>query len=157
MTSTDRTDNANTTDMIDRSDAKRLARRVLEEIFPANDPEALRETISDDFVNHEAPPGTPPGLVGIAMYMEALDRAFSDQRWQMHDVLADGDKVVLRCTHSGVHTGTYFGLPATGRPFSYQQMHIVRIVDGRATDHWAVRDDAALMRQLTPPLRTREG
>jgi predicted ester cyclase len=139
------------------TDTKALARRVLEEIFPTNDLGALREAISDQFVNHEAPPGTPPGVAGIAMYMTLLNQAFSDQRWEIHDVLADGDQVALRCTHSGVHTGDFFGLSATGRRFAYNQMHIVRIIDGKATDHWAVRDDAGLMRQLTssPPQSSR--
>jgi predicted ester cyclase len=136
------------------SDNMILARRVLEEIFPANDLDALRETISDHFVNHEAPPGTPHGLAGIAMYMTLLNEAFSDQRWEIHDVLADHDEVALRCTHSGVHTGDFFGLPATGRRFAYNQVHIVRIIDGKCTDHWAVRDDTALMRQLTASSRT---
>lgn len=128
---------------------KAVARRVLEEIFPANDDDALREVISDQFVNHEAPEGTPPGLSAITMFMHLLDQAFSDQRWEIEDVIAEGDKVVLRCTHSGVHTGDFFGLPATGRRFAYKQMHIVRIVDGKGVEHWAVRDDASLMRQLT--------
>ena len=45
-------------------DNKPVARRVLEEIFPANDVDALRELVSDQFVNHEAPAGTPRALVG---------------------------------------------------------------------------------------------
>jgi predicted ester cyclase len=127
---------------------KKVARRVLEEIFPANDAGALREVISDQCVNHEAPEGTPPGLGAITMFMGMLDRAFSEQRWQIDDVVAEGDKVVLRCTHSGVHTGDFFGMAATGRAFAYKQMHIIRIVEGKGVEHWAVRDDAALMRQL---------
>ena len=83
------------------------------------------------------------------MFMHILDKAFSEQHWQIEDVVAEGDKVVLRCTHSGVHTGDFFGLPATGRTFSYKQMHIIRIVEGKGVEHWAVRDDATLMRQLT--------
>ena len=135
---------------IDTSTAnKTLARRVLEEIFPANDVNALRQVISDDFVNHEAPAGTPPGLGGITMFMNLLDEASSDQRWDIHDVLAENDKVVIRCTHAGVHTGDYFGLAATGRSFAYKQIHIIRIRDGKGLEHWAVRDDASLMRQLT--------
>ena len=131
------------------TDNKTLARRVLEEIFPANDVDALRQVTSDDFVNHEAPAGTPPGLGAITMFMNLLDHAFSDQRWDIHDVLAEGDKVVISCTHAGIHTGDYFGLPATGRRFAYQQIHIIRIRDGKGLEHWAVRDDASLMRQLT--------
>jgi predicted ester cyclase len=134
---------------------KAVARRVLEEIFPANDDDALREVISDQFVNHEAPPGTPPGLGGITMFMHLLNEAFSKQRWEIHDALADGDKVVIHCTHSGVHTGEFFGMPATGRSFAYKQMHIIRIIDGKGVEHWAVRDDASLMRQLAGEERAR--
>ena len=128
---------------------KEGARRVLEEIFPANDAVALRDEVSDEFVNHEAPPGTPPGLGSVTMFMDLLAAAFSDQRWEIHDVVAEDDKVVVFCTHSGVHTGTFFDLPPTGRRFAYRQMHMLRMVDGKATEHWAVRDDAALRRQLT--------
>jgi predicted ester cyclase len=88
-----------------RTDNKTVARRVLEEVFPADDEVALREVISDQFVNHEAPEGTPPGLGGINMYMHLLNQAFSDQRWDIHDVIAEADKVVIRCTHTGQHTG----------------------------------------------------
>ena len=83
------------------------------------------------------------------MFMHMLNQAFSEQRWEIHDVLADDDKVVIQCTHSGVHTGDFFGLPATGRRFAYNQMHIVRFDNGKGVEHWAVRDDASLMRQLT--------
>ena len=130
-------------------DIKAVARRVLEEVFPADDEAALAELLSDDFVNHEAPAGTPPGPGSVAFFMHMLAEAFSDQRWTMHHVIAEGDTVVMHCTHSGRHTGTFMGLPATGRSFAYKQVHIVRIVDGKGAEHWAVRDDASLMRQLT--------
>jgi steroid delta-isomerase-like uncharacterized protein len=131
------------------TDNKTVARRVLEEVFPANDDDALAELISDQFVNHEAPEGTPPGLGGISRYMHLLNQAFSDQRWDIEDVIAEDDKVVIRCTHVGTHTGDFFGLPATGRSFAYQQLHVIRLADGKGVEHWAVRDDAGLMRQLT--------
>jgi predicted ester cyclase len=137
------------------SDATRTdvaaARRVLEEIFPAADEAAMAEAISAEFVNHEAPPGTPPGPAGITMFMRMLAAAFSDQKWTVQKVLADGDTVALYCVHSGRHTGTWFGLPATGREFAYKQMHMIRMKDGLGVEHWAVRDDAGLMRQLTAP------
>lgn len=61
--------------------------------------------------------------------------------------LEEDDKVVLRCTHRGVHTGDFFSLPASGRSFAYRQLHIVRNANG--VEHWAVQDDADLMRQVT--------
>jgi predicted ester cyclase len=130
-------------------DIKAIARRVLEEVFPACDEAALAELLSADSVNHEAPPGTPPGPGSVAFFMHMLAGAFSDQRWTMHHVIAEGDTVAMHCTHSGRHSGEFMGLPATERSFAYRQVHIVRLVDGKGAEHWAVRDDASLMRQLT--------
>ena len=133
------------------TDITATARRVLEEIFPADDEAALASAVSEDFVNHEAPPGTPRGPGSVTFFMHLLARAFSDQKWTIHRTVTEGDTVALHCTHSGRHTGEFFGLPATGRRFAYKQMHIIRVVDGKGVEHWAVRDDAGLMRQLTRP------
>jgi predicted ester cyclase len=138
-------------DTIDLLDVKSAARRVLEDVFPSDDEAALIAAVTPGFINHEAPEGTPPGPGGAIFYMHALARAFTDQRWTVHEVIAEGDTAVVYCTHSGRHTGPFFGLPATGRSFSYRQMHMIRMVDGRGAEHWAVRDDAGLMRQLTDP------
>ncbi len=134
---------------LDPEQRKAAARRVLEEIFPSNDEEALRAACTDDFVNHEAPPGVPPGPESAIYFMHLLARAFSDQRWTVEKVIVEGDTVALYCTHSGRHTGDYFGLPASGNPFSYRQMHLIRMRGERGAEHWAVRDDASLHRQLT--------
>jgi predicted ester cyclase len=143
------TRHATDTGALDPDRMKAAARRVLEEIFPSDDEEALRAACTDDFVNHEAPPGVPPGPQSAIYYMHLLARAFSDQRWTVEKVLSDGDTVTLYCTHSGRHTGDYFGLRATGRTFAYRQMHLIRMRGDRGAEHWAVRDDAALTRQLT--------
>lgn len=128
---------------------KATARRMLEEVFPSEDVAALPELVAEDFVNHDGPPGAPQGRAGLAAGMHVLASAFSDQRWEMHQVLADGDTVVMYCTHSGEHTGEFMGIPATGRRFAYQQVHLVRFADGLGVEHWAVRDDATFMRQVT--------
>lgn len=130
-------------------DIKTAARRVLEEIFPACDDAALAELVTADFVNHEAPAGTPPGLGSISYFMRMLSSAFAEQAWTMHHVISDGEYVALHCTHSGRHVGEFMGLRPTGRSFAYRQIHILRFVGGKGAEHWAVRDDASFMRQLT--------
>ncbi len=139
----------NTTETNTHLEIKQAARRVLEEIFPADDEAALVAALRDDFVNHEAPAGFPRGPSGVAYFMHMLAGAFSEQRWTMHRVIAEGDLVALHCTHSGRHTGEFMGVPATGRTFSYRQMHMIRVEHGKGVEHWAVHDDATLMRQLT--------
>ena len=128
-------------------DIQTTARRTLEEIFPAADLAALAEVVHPD-CNHEAPPGVPQGLEGMQQVMLWLNRAFSDLRYEIHQVIAEGDTAVVYCTMRGRHTGEFMGVPPTNQPIAANQIHIVRFQDGKGVEHWAVRDDLTLMQQL---------
>ncbi len=64
-------------------------------------------------------------------------------------MIAEANTVVVYLTHSGRQTGEYLGLPPSNRRFAYRHVHIIRFEEGKAVEHWAVRDDATLIRQLT--------
>ena len=64
------------------------------------------------------------------------------------DVIAEADKVAIRARVSGRHVGPFAGMAATGREFSVEHTHIVRILDGKVVEHWANRDDCGMLRQL---------
>ena len=127
---------------------KAKARRSWEEILPACDVEGLEEVTAVDVISHGARPGEPPGIEGVKRTMFWLASVFSDQRWEIHQVVGEGDTVVVHCTHHGRHTGELMGIPATNRTVAYAYVHIVKFRDGKASEHWSVRDDMTLMRQL---------
>lgn len=129
-------------------DVKVKARRTWEEIFPACDVEALAEVVAADVVDHGARPDEPTGFEGAKKTMLWLASVFSDQRWEIHHVIGDGDLVAVYCTHHGRHTGPLMGMPPTNRVVAYGYVHIVRFRDGKQVEHWSVRDDMTLMRQL---------
>jgi predicted ester cyclase len=129
-------------------DIKAIARRTLEEIFPGGDVAALTEVIHPNIVDHHGPPGAPPGRAGMAWSLRMLQAAFSDQRWELHQVIADDDTVVLHGTFHGRHTGQFMGLAPTSRTVAFRQVHILRFQDGLGIEHWAVPDDLDLARQL---------
>ena len=137
---------------------KAAARRTWEEIFPACDVEALAEIVDPDVVSRGRRPDEPAGLEGVTRTMVWLATVFSDQRWEIHDVIAEGDVVAVRVTHHGRHTGDLMGIPPTGREVAYQYVHFLRFRDGKAIEQWSVRDDMTLMRQLgmapAPPAAT---
>jgi predicted ester cyclase len=133
-------------------DLKAVVRRHFEEIWPNGDVAGLIAETHPGFVNHEAPPGVPGDRDGAQQAMLWLRSAFSDQRYDIHQMIAEGDTVAVYLTHSGRHTGQFLGIPPTNRRFAYRHIHIVRFDGGKAIEHWAVRDDAALMRQLSGEL-----
>jgi predicted ester cyclase len=127
---------------------KAKARRIWEEIFPSSDVERLADVIAENSINHGARPDEPQGLVGVRQTMLWLGRVFSDQRWEIHQVIGEGDVVVVYCTLHGRHTGDLMGIPPTNREVAQDYVHILRFKDGKAVEHWGVRDDMALMQQL---------
>jgi hypothetical protein len=38
--------------------------------------------------------------------------------------------------------------PAVGKTIVAEAVHILRVVDGKLAEHWAVRDDLGVLRQL---------
>lgn len=120
-----------------------------------------------DAVNREAkdePPETrgtgPAALFATAVWLRT---AFSELSWEVHEVVRDGDLVVMHTTMSGRQTGPFVVhapdasvkvvFPPRGRRFAATQTHWVRMRDGRVAEHWANRDDLTMGEQLgwTPP------
>jgi predicted ester cyclase len=134
--------------MTDVERNKAIARRTWEEIFPACDVEALADVTDPNVVARGRRPDEPAGFEGVKRTMLWLATVFSDQRWEVHDVLGDGDLVAVHLTHHGRHTGDLMGIAPTGREVAYDYVHILRFKDGKAVEHWGMRDDMSLMRQL---------
>jgi steroid delta-isomerase-like uncharacterized protein len=117
--------------------------------FNDRDLTGLEDLFADDYVNHAALPGTPPGPEGQAQLMERLWRAFPDGRFTIEHVARDGDTLICVGTMEGTHEGDLMGLAPTHRKVQWRQCHLILIDDdGKAKEHRAIRDDAGLMRQL---------
>jgi predicted ester cyclase len=129
-------------------DLKATARRLWEEIMPAGDEAALAELSTDDVVSYPARPGERAGIEGAKQTMRWLNAVFSDQRWEIHRVVGEGDTVVVHMTHHGRQTGNLMGIPPTGRKFAYDYVAILRFRNGKVFEHFGIRDDMSLMRQL---------
>jgi steroid delta-isomerase-like uncharacterized protein len=130
---------------------KAVVRRYVEEFKTGGDEAVAAELRSPEFVNHSAAPGTPSGPEGGLRLFRALRTAFPDLHVRIDDMVAEGEEVVTRQTFSGTHSAEWLGVPATGRRVSWSVIDIVRLRDGRMTDHWAVADFHGLLGQLTAP------
>jgi predicted ester cyclase len=121
---------------------------------PMADDETLERTFHPDYVSHTSPPETPPGMATALDLRAFLSRTFSDVRYRLIETVVDGDLVATYTRMSAIHTGDTFGFPGTGEPFDVEQMHLMRFADdGRIVEHWGVRDDAGMMRQIRPAPR----
>jgi predicted ester cyclase len=129
-------------------DLKDLTRRTWEEMLPSADFSTLEQVIDPDVVNHDLPPGAPHGFAGVRAVIGMLHDAFSEQRYDVHQVIGEGETVVIDATMHGRHTGTFFGIPPTGRQVAMRSIHIVRYRDGREIETWALSDRLGMLQQL---------
>jgi predicted ester cyclase len=68
--------------------------------------------------------------------------------YEVEDVVASGDHVVVRATAYGVHRMPLLGIPATDQPFSMATMHWYRARGDRLAEHWGVLDQLGMLAQV---------
>lgn len=125
--------------------AEHAATEVLR-IFETRDLERIRDLVTDDFVDHGAPPGLPPGPDGYIGVLRFLTEVLQ-LRYEVHDIVAVGDRVAIRATAHGVHNSDHMGLAATGRRYAMATMHLYRAEGERLAEHWGVRDEYGMLVQ----------
>jgi steroid delta-isomerase-like uncharacterized protein len=79
--------------------------------------------------------------------------AFPDYVHEIHDVIAEGNKVVVRLTYTGTHKGDFLGAPPSGNTFKYLGIHIITVENGKVVEAWILEDMLYLFQQLGMELR----
>jgi predicted ester cyclase len=120
----------------------------IDEVVLGYDLTKLEEYVAPGFVEHEEFPGVPNTIEAVRVFVTAMNEGFSDLTWTIEDWSQDADKLWVRSTVGGTHTGTFLGIPATNKPFRIDVIDVLRLEDGRAAEHWGVTDTAGMLTQL---------
>jgi steroid delta-isomerase-like uncharacterized protein len=125
-----------------------MARRMYE-LVNAGDLDGFGECLADDFVEHEELMGLPQTRDGVKEFFRVFHAAFPDMRMSPEDVIASGDKVVVRARATGTNQGEFMGMPASGKAVDVQLIDILGFRDdGLVHEHWGVFDAMTMMQQL---------
>jgi predicted ester cyclase len=124
---------------------KAAFQRFFDEVAMGGNLALIDELCSVNFVEHEEMPGMTPGRAGVHEFFSMIRAAFPDLHVTVDHMLAEGDKVVAAVRWSGTHQGEFMGVPASGNQVSFTSWEMVRMVDGRAVEHWGLTDGMAMM------------
>lgn len=131
--------------------SNKAAFRRLQDALNTGDAELISQTI-DEVFEPDVKQHTLFEATGVQtlkeMVFARLYRAFPDLHITVEDLIAEGDRVVERDTVTGTHQGEYMGLPPTGKSVTYNEIFIMRFVNGRIAEIWGVVDVFSQMRQL---------
>lgn len=138
--------------------AEDLTQKTLEgfeRLFGRGDLSTVDEMHAQGAVDHQEPEDVE-FAAHIKDVVTVLREGLPDLRFEVHQIVQDGDIVATRSTMSGTHLGRLAlgplaGLAPTGRKVAVQHMHFFRYQDGRVADLWHVWDTLGLLRQLGVP------
>lgn len=107
--------------------------------------EELCAMTAPDWTMYGGKPGLSPGPEGVRELFASFGPI--EQRWLIHDVLAEGEKVVVRATNY-CRQESFFGIPSNGKEQVFTATFIFRIVNGKMTETYRNADDLGRVLQL---------
>ncbi|MCK6624001.1 MAG: ester cyclase [Anaerolineae bacterium] len=131
-----------------------LVQHFYEDVFTAGkmNSAAIDQYLAADFVGHDLPPGLN-GREGFKKFVGMLAASFSDTtRIEAHEIIGNGDKIVVRWSSTGRHTGEFMGIPATGQRITLKGIDIFRLAGGKIADLWQEMDMLGILQQISGPL-----
>jgi steroid delta-isomerase-like uncharacterized protein len=131
-----------------REQNKQICKRFFDELHDKGNFDIIDELVDPHVVSHDPFPGQPEGSEGVRHTMKIFRTAFPDLRLVHNDMIAEGDKVMIKFTVTGTHKSEFMQIPATGNKIAYEEVVILRLKNGKIVEHWAVADAMALMQQL---------
>ena len=128
---------------------KAIIRRYIDEVYNRGDDAVIDELTAPEFVFYVHAKLGHKGPQGMKDAIAAWFRGFPDMHNGIEDIVAEGEKVALRLSFEGTHTGPMFGHAPTGKRVTTTENVIFRVVDGRVTELWEEWDQTGFMKQIS--------
>lgn len=123
-----------------------IVRRFTEDAWGKGDLGVVDELVASDAApTHGSDAGGPEAYKQEIMQIR---NGLSEYRTVVEDVFGVGDRVAIRWTTTGRHTGTLFGFAPTGREVCIPGVDIFRVVDGKIVEHWGEEAMPSLLGQI---------
>ncbi len=127
---------------------KTVIRKFVEEFKNKANHAIVDDLCAPDFVHHFKDPRLPADPKALKILGAMVVSAFPDVRATVEDLLADGDRIVERTTARATHRGEFEGVPATGRPVTWTEIHLYRLKNGKIAELWSEIDFLAILTQI---------
>jgi predicted ester cyclase len=135
--------------------ANKAAAQKIYDMFNAKNFDGLGQVITTDAVDHNPDPGQGPGLAGMVVALKGLAVGFSDVKFTIVNIVAEGDLVAANLRITGTNDGPMMGgMAPTHKKFDISGMDMMRFKSGKAIERWGNFDGPKMMQQLgldSPP------
>jgi steroid delta-isomerase-like uncharacterized protein len=126
---------------------KELLRRFYKEVYVDWNMALVDAVVSPRFVSHDWPEGAS-GPQAFRDYYSTIRSAVPDARYVIDDLIAEGDRVVVRWRLLGTHQGAFRGIAPTGRAITLKGVAVYRLKDGKLMERWVVADLYGMLAEI---------
>jgi predicted ester cyclase len=119
---------------------KEMVRRFYRDVYVNWEMAAADAVLSPRFTSHDWPRNGRTGPAAFREYYAAMRSALPDARYEVDDLIAEGDRVVVRWRLLGTHKGSFHGIAPSNRPITLKGIAIYRVEEGRLMERWVVSD-----------------
>jgi len=123
---------------------KRIARRWLD-LVSAHQVDEICAMTAPTWTMRGGPPNLPAGQEGVRTLFQIIGPI--EQHWEIDDVIAEGDKVVVRATNTCIQD-CFFGIDGRGKRQVFTATFTFRIANGQVLETWRNADDLGRLFQL---------
>ena len=135
---------------------KALIRKSFEEWNKGNSEFFMEATIPDYVLYSPSGNPNPMSREEAVETVKVLWKGFPDISFNIEELIAVGDKIIVRYVVRGTHEGEFMGIPATGNKIEVSGIIISRIEDGKFVEEWDEMDSMGMMMQLGMELKPKE-
>lgn len=128
---------------------KAVVIRFNREVIEKGNRDAFDALMAPDFINHTAMAGISNKSDGMWVVLEALRKGFPGLTVEIHDQIAEGDKVCTRKKILGTHTSEFMGIAPTNQAVEFNIMDMVTVRNGQYLEHWGMNNIAAVVAMLS--------
>jgi predicted ester cyclase len=111
----------------------------------------LVELTHPNFKRHDLAGALPEvsGTDGPVNLVQLVLRAIPDIHYEIQQIVAKDDRVVVQLQGTGTHRGEFLGVASTGRRIEWNGINIYRFENGKVIETWQLIDVWGLMRQMS--------
>jgi steroid delta-isomerase-like uncharacterized protein len=131
---------------------KQYLENLVHQVIDAQLPDRANEYYAENVLNHDPVPGEAPGRAGIVELLKSVFEGFTEFRTTIEQQVAEADIAAHAWWQTFKHTGTYLGVPPTGKQVDVSGITIARIRSGKIVEQWESRDVVHLLQQLGAPV-----
>ena len=128
---------------------KQTAKRFLDLWFSGK-ADGIEEIVAENFKSNLPMPGvTSTGIQQLKDMIAMSSTAFTDNKTEELQLIAEGDRVVAHYRWKGVNSGPMGeGMPATNKPIDVHSVDVLRFENGKVVEHWGYMEEMKMMEQL---------